>query len=342
MTSRSPRPGEPDLRLDHELTDNAVVQSDSAAATPQDGDEAPPDTNPPTRVTDLHRLHMLSMIAEQVGEGVAVVDNDTWCLYANPTFARMHAATPEQLQTTHFSALYSPEEWNGPVQSLMQEAMIRGVGRAELTRRRVDGTTFAAHVTLSLLHDEGGILVGRILCVQDITVRKQLESQLHRAALHDPLTDLPNRRLLLDRLEHALAVAERLATSVALLFIDLDRFKSVNDTYGHELGDQLLVRVSDRLEGCLREADTLARLGGDEFVVLLEGLTEPDHTAKTGRRMLDAVAQPFKLDMATIRITASIGIAVAGSGSPRSLLHAADGAMYRAKSNGPGQLVTDW
>jgi diguanylate cyclase (GGDEF)-like protein/PAS domain S-box-containing protein len=290
--------------------------------------------------TDIGRLRTLSRIVAQVGEGVAVVDNEAWILYANAAFLAMHRCTPEQLQSAKGSAFYSPAEWDGPVQALMGDTMRHGVGRAELTRCRSDGTTFAAHVTLSLLLDEEGALVGRILCVQDITVRKHLEAQLHRAALHDPLTDLPNRRLLLDRLEHALAMASRVGAMVAVLFIDLDGFKVVNDSHGHQVGDQLLMRCADRLRGCLRDADTVARLGGDEFVVLLEGVVDNEEPAATAKRVLHALRKPVKLDRTTIRISASIGIATGTSCTPRNLLHAADSAMYEAKAIGAGQIVT--
>jgi diguanylate cyclase (GGDEF)-like protein/PAS domain S-box-containing protein len=252
----------------------------------------------------------------------------------------MHGCRPDELEMTSARAFYDPSECNGPVQSMIKEALHRGVGRGEVTRSRVDGTTFPAHVTLSLLHDEAGALVGRVLCVQDITVRKQLEARLHRAALHDPLTDLPNRRLLLDRLEHGLALAERVNTAVAVLFIDLDGFKLVNDSYGHQAGDQLLVRSADRLRGCLRDADTLARLGGDEFVVLLEGVSDSRQATASAQRMLHVLARPFKLDRATVHISASIGIALGHGGRPQSLLHAADAAMYKAKNIGPGQMAT--
>jgi diguanylate cyclase (GGDEF)-like protein/PAS domain S-box-containing protein len=291
-------------------------------------------------VTDLARLRMLSRMAEQVGEGVAVVDNQAWIIYANGAFLRMHRCTSAQLHATKGSAFYTSADWDGPVQALMHETLRHGVGRAELMRRRSDGTEFAAHVTLSLLHDEADALVGRVLCVQDITVRKQLEAQLHRAALHDPLTDLPNRRLLLDRLEHALAIASRTGSTVALLFIDLDGFKAVNDVHGHEGGDHLLIRCADRLRRCLRGVDTLARWGGDEFVVLLEGVAGAEEPVATAERLLDALVQPFAIDGAQVRISASIGIATGRSCTPRSLLHAADGAMYDAKRAGTGQIIT--
>jgi diguanylate cyclase (GGDEF)-like protein/PAS domain S-box-containing protein len=296
--------------------------------------------NTAATVTDLGQLRMLSRIAEQVGEGVAVVDKEAWIIYANTAFLTMHRCTAEHLEATKGSAFYSPTEWGGPVQSLMGDTLRAGVGRAELTRCRADGTSFAAHVTLSLLHDEAGTLVGRVLCVQDITVRKQLEAQLHRAALHDPLTDLPNRRLLLDRLEHALAMASRARAMVAVLFIDLDGYKLVNDAYGHLVGDQLLIRCADRLRGCLRDADTVARFGGDEFVVLLEGVIDTEEPAATAKRLLHSLRQPFKLDGATVRISASIGVAAGTCCTPRSLLHAADSAMYEAKNIGTGQIIT--
>jgi len=286
--------------------------------------------------TDISRLRTLSRIVEQVGEGVAVVDNEAWIIYANAAFLDMHRCTPEHLRATKGSAFYSAVDWDGPVQSLMADTLRDGVGRAELTRCRADGTTFAAHVTLSLLHDEDGTLVGRVLCVQDITARKQLEAKLHRAALHDPLTDLPNRRLLVDRLEHALAVAARGGRMVAVLFIDLDEFKAVNDSYGHHVGDQLLIQCAERLQGCLREADTVARFGGDEFVVLLEAVAHTEEPAATAERLRHALRQPFDIDGATLQISASIGIASGSSCTPRSLLHVADSAMYEAKSIGAG------
>ena len=127
---------------------------------------------------------------------------------------------------------------------------------------------------------------------------------------------------------------------MAVLFVDLDGFKLVNDRYGHQVGDQLLVGSAERLRGCLRDADTLARLGGDEFVVLLEQITDSRQATASGQRMLHVLAQPFKLDGVTVHLSASIGIALGHSGRPQSLLHAADVAMYQAKSTGPGQMAT--
>jgi len=309
------------------MADDEVVRADLPLLSSRSGFLSTAAT-----VTDVNRLRMLSSSLEQVGEGVAVVDNEAWIIYANVAFLHMHRCSSEQLQETKGSTFYSAHDWAGPVQSLMAETLRDGTGRAEINRRRADGTTFPAHVTLSLLHDDSGTLVGRVLCVQDITARKHLEAKLQRAALHDPLTDLPNRRLLLDRIEHAIVAAARGKSMVGVLFIDLDGFKAINDSFGHLAGDQLLVECAGRLRACVRGADTVARLGGDEFVVLLEGLADSAELADAADRIRCALGQPIEINGTSVSISASIGSAVGTSGTPRSLLHIADSAMYDQKT----------
>jgi diguanylate cyclase len=160
-------------------------------------------------------------------------------------------------------------------------------------------------------------------------------------ALHDALTSLANRALLKDRVEHALARLSREGRPIAVLFLDLDRFKAVNDTAGHSAGDQLLKMVGERLKTCVRAGDTIARLGGDEFAILLEDLQEPRDAAKAARRMLDALAEPFALKDRQVTIGASIGISVGTSGRQRyeTLVRDADVAMYAAKSAGRGRFA---
>jgi diguanylate cyclase (GGDEF)-like protein len=160
-------------------------------------------------------------------------------------------------------------------------------------------------------------------------------------ALHDALTSLANRALLKDRVEHALARLSREGRPIAVLFLDLDRFKAVNDTAGHTAGDQLLRMVGDRLKGCVRAGDTIARLGGDEFAILLEDLQDPRDAAMAARRMLDVLAEPFMLRDRQVTIGASIGISVGTSGRQRyeTLVRDADVAMYAAKSAGRGRFA---
>ena len=171
------------------------------------------------------------------------------------------------------------------------------------------------------------------LVYREITVRRQTEEKLRIVATHDPLTALPNRTLLHERLSHALARAQRHGRSLAVLLVDLDRFKHVNDTLGHEAGDALIQVAARRLYDCLRETDTMARQGGDEFVVLMDELPDREPVIGVSQRILDAMVQPFVIDGQEIHVTASIGISVYPDDG-RTLLRNADIALYRAKDRG--------
>ncbi|HUO86526.1 MAG TPA: diguanylate cyclase [Thermoanaerobaculia bacterium] len=172
--------------------------------------------------------------------------------------------------------------------------------------------------------------------VANAILRKQAETRLQRLSLHDPLTDLPNRVLLHDRIETALARARRDRSRLAVLFVDLDDFKEVNDRFGHEAGDRVLTEVAARLVGCLRSGDTVSRLGGDEFVVLLSHLTLPEHAANVAAKIRRVLVEPHELEDHRLRLTASIGIAVRPEHGDalEPLMQRADEAMYRAKRAG--------
>jgi diguanylate cyclase (GGDEF)-like protein/PAS domain S-box-containing protein len=194
---------------------------------------------------------------------------------------------------------------------------------------------------LRLIDKHLGRLPGRpvrvVGTVQDITERKALERQLEHQALHDPLTDLPNRLLFMDRLEHALARTELREESVAVLFLDLDNFKLINDSFGHAVGDQLLLQVADRLDSCMRPQDTVARFGGDEFTILLEDGAEVDDATLVAQRIIEELRAPFALLGHELFVTTSIGIALSSRAPGRAklmddLLRDADAAMYRAKA----------
>ena len=194
---------------------------------------------------------------------------------------------------------------------------------------------------LRLIDKHLGRLPGRpvrvVGTVQDITERKALERQLEHQALHDPLTDLPNRLLFIDRLEHALARTERSEESIAVLFLDLDNFKLVNDSFGHAVGDRLLLQVADRLASCMRPQDTVARFGGDEFTILLEDGAEVDDATLVAKRIIEELRAPFILLGYELFVTTSIGVALSSRSVGRSnliddLLRDADAAMYRAKT----------
>jgi len=171
---------------------------------------------------------------------------------------------------------------------------------------------------------------------REIRQRQGLEEELSKKAFHDALTGLPNRSLFVNRLEHSLARSARLGRSTAVLFMDLDRFKIVNDSYGHEVGDKVLVIATERIRSCLRPGDSVGRLGGDEFVVLLEAIEDLEDAVQVAERTAEKLAAPFEVDGYSLTLSASIGITISdpGHGRASTLLREADQAMYRAKEDG--------
>lgn len=240
--------------------------------------------------------------------------------------------------------LLSEEERTARGNDRLWERVMRGepgriFGYDQNTHRRKDGSTFPVEVGVGAIEYGGRRAI--FASARDITARKELENDLRRRAFRDPLTKLPNRALFLDRLEHALAQADRRRGSLAILFLDLDDFKVVNDSLGHEAGDQLLISVGRRISTCVRAADTVARLAGDEFTVLLEDLNEGEEATRVAGRILKVLDAPFRLRGREVNVTASIGIACTATSEeePGGLLRRADEAMYRAKQGGKARYA---
>ena len=225
-----------------------------------------------------------------------------------------------------------------PVECLLEtaegaEGVLEASPRAEMVGVRSSGQRFPIEVTTGLLCQASG---SRIATIRDVTVQKADRDRMLRQATHDELTGLPNRRLFDDRLDMTLRRVARTGELVAVAFLDVDRFKAINDSLGHAMGDRLLVALSQRLQGSLRESDTVARMGGDEFIFILPGLQRQEDAAIPAQKLLDAVREPIRLDGQGLSVTASIGIAVCPfDGQDRDLLlRHADAALYRAKSRG--------
>ena len=208
-------------------------------------------------------------------------------------------------------------------------------GSWELPMRRKDGTTAWVEQRLSLVRDDQGRILSIEGIARDVTERKHAEERLEHQALHDELTSLPNRRLLRDRISQALARAARDRCLVGVVFLDLDRFKLINDSLGHAEGDKVLVEIADRLRAVVRGGDTVARFGGDEFVVVREGIESSEDVAGYLNRLTDEVQRPIQLGTNELIVNASLGVALGGAGdTPEALLRDADGAMYKAKACG--------
>jgi diguanylate cyclase (GGDEF)-like protein/PAS domain S-box-containing protein len=213
------------------------------------------------------------------------------------------------------------------------------VRREERAYTRPDGQRSWLALTASLLRDADDHPDSMLVQVEDVTATRAAAAKLAHQVLHDPLTSLANRTLVMDHLEQALVRSRRAGSQVGLLFIDLDNFKQVNDTLGHEAGDQLLVEVAERLRRLLRAGDTAGRLSGDEFVLVCEDLAGEKEVLRIARRVLHDLTRPYRLAGRAVGVAASVGIALAlpGSSSPGVLLQEADAAMYRAKELGRGR-----
>jgi len=224
------------------------------------------------------------------------------------------------------------------VQAIIENHICRSGAAAVLVRP--DGTEVAVDYSVSPIHDASGGVIGVVMVAHDVTIARNQADTLARMALYDSLTGLPNRTLLADRLEHALNGSQRRGRVTSLLFIDLDRFKGVNDTDGHAVGDQLLQQVAHRLVTCVRTTDTVSRHGGDEFVVLLPDVHSTEDAAICAGNIIGALNQPFEINGREYLIGASIGIATQKDSQEdaATLLKYADIAMYHAKSAGRNRV----
>ena len=218
----------------------------------------------------------------------------------------------------------------------VETAMETGHWEGEWWNRRKDGGEYAEQVNLNVMRNQDGSVSRFVKISLDITDKKHLDSHVWKLANYDAVTNLPNRRLFHDRLGQEIKKCHRSGESLALFFIDLDRFKEVNDEFGHDVGDELLVEAACRISSCIRSTDIVARQGGDEFVVLLTDLTETTQVEAVAQNITELLAQPFHLGDVEASISGSIGIAIYPHDAvdENALIKKADQAMYVAKSKG--------
>lgn len=283
----------------------------------------------------------IAAIAFDSQDGIFVTDADSVILRVNRAFTELTGYTAEEvigqtpalLRSGHHDTEFYKQMWR----ALVEEHYWQG----EIWNRRKDGEIYPEWLTITAVLDTEQRISHFVAVFNDITQRKMAEEQILQLAFYDPLTHLPNRRLLMDRTHQAKLNSSRTGQYGAVLFMDLDQFKTLNDTQGHDIGDLLLIEVAGRLMDCVRKIDTVARLGGDEFVLLLEELGEtPDQAAANaqmiGEKVLNALRQPYLLKQYEYRTSASIGISLFYNNdvSLETLFKQADTAMYEAKNSG--------
>ncbi len=285
---------------------------------------------------DQSRLRVYEQALASTGTSVFITDPQGHITWVNEAFARISGYAKREL-IGRPPSLFSSGQHDPGFYADMWETLLDGrVWRADIVNRRRDDSRYVAHQIISPIHGEDGQITHFVSLLEDITDQKRVEERLEHLASHDPLTDLPNRLLFEQNLPRLIALSRRNGNRCALLFVDLDQFKPVNDTYGHAVGDSLLKEMARRFEGVVRLSDSVARYGGDEFVVILPDLHDRNSAALVAAKLIDASAQPFHLGDLRIELGASVGIAIFPDDTTDSeaLLKLADDAMYQAKMGG--------
>ncbi len=279
---------------------------------------------------------LAASVFQHTSEAMLVSDAYRRVVRCNPAYYELTGFQPSDLIGRPAPLLTSTQSWEHLDDEAWQHLGQRGRWQGELQARGRDGIRFPAWVTVTTIRDESGTVSHYLLTLADISSRKQQEARLRHDATHDPLTALPNRALLMDRLAVAIAQARRDEQQLAVLFIDLDDFKPVNDSLGHHVGDMVLRQLAQRLTARLRETDTVARLGGDEFVIVLTPPVDTAAAEAVATAILEHIGQPVRVNGHECKVTASIGISLFPDhgGEPETLIAAADAAMYRAKITG--------
>jgi diguanylate cyclase (GGDEF)-like protein/PAS domain S-box-containing protein len=273
--------------------------------------------------------------------GMAMVDLEGKILEANPALGHIVGLDATAMTGDNMCNLTHPDDRES-ASAEMRRMVSSSADGYQIEKRYLhcDGREVWVSVSVSCVRDDGGSLLYVIVQVEDVTERRALRERLAYAAIHDPLTALPNRELFMDRLEMTLRRAQRSRHQVAVIFLDLDRFKLINDSLGHDVGDRILCAVADRLSSVMRASDTLARFGGDEFTVLCGEVDDEDDALDVARRLVKAMGEPLALPNGETFVSLSVGIALStdGSESGAELLRNADVAMYRAKERGPSRI----
>ncbi len=281
-------------------------------------------------------LKKAAAVIDNLAEGIMISDANNRLVSINPAFTKITGYQLEEVKGKTPNVLSSGRHDQNFYQAMWRSIDEKGGWQGEIWNRRKDEEVYPQWLSISSIKDEHGQVINYIGVFSDISIMKNNEAKLRFLAHHDALTELPNRVLMNDRLEHALSQVDRNKSIMAVFYLDLDRFKTINDSFGHPYGDLLLQIVAKRLQSVLRNQDTVSRVSGDEFVVLLENLHSEEEAGLVAQKILDELGKPVLLGEHEITVTTSIGIAIAPNDGTEavSLLKNADTALYRAKDLG--------
>ncbi len=284
---------------------------------------------------DRH-LRLAARVFEASAEGILVANADRTIASVNPAFTEITGYSTTDVVGRNPRMLASGQHDHAFYERMWRTIESVGLWQGEIINRRKNGVTYPEWLTITRVLDETGAVTHYVGVFSDITERKASESRVRYLSEHDFLTGLPNRFLFQDRVSQAIVHCVRHGGRLAILFLDLDRFKPVNDKFGHEAGDRLLKEVAERLRGCVRAADTVCRQGGDEFVILVEAIDHAEDAAQVAEKVIARVAEPYDIDGNQATVSASIGIALypEDGRDMQTLIRAADTAMYQAKEHG--------
>lgn len=288
------------------------------------------------RIKAQERLQLWSQVLDQSAEGIFVCDPRERILLVNSAFEKLTGFSAAEATGKTPRILHSGLQKRDFYAAMWKSVQEKGKWQGEIWNRRKSGEIYVEWLSISAVSDENGAVTHYVGIFSDITTRKEDQERIIRLAHRDPLTDLPNRLLLMDRIEQAIRAAQRRDLKIAVIFIDLDRFKEVNDSLGHDVGDLLLQELAKRFREVVRREDTLARIGGDEFVAVVQGLRDSNDTALVVRKLLSSLTEAVVLNGYELTITASLGISLYpdDSSNAQELIRNADAAMYQAKSAG--------
>jgi diguanylate cyclase (GGDEF)-like protein/PAS domain S-box-containing protein len=282
-----------------------------------------------------NQLLLNAQVFEFSSEGIITTDADNKIVSVNRAFTQITGYTEDEVRGKNPNFLSSGRQDKEFYAAMWEKILETGTWSGEIWNLRKNGELYPEWISISTVKDAEGRITHHIGIFSDITEYKAAQDKIHQLAHYDPLTKLPNRTLLQDRVQTALSIAQREHQHVALMFLDVDRFKSVNDTLGHQVGDELLVQVAERLTGLLRDVDTVSRMGGDEFIIVLPDTTDTG-ASHVAEKILKTIATTFVIQQYELNLTISLGIAVfPENGTDFNILsRCADSALYRAKKAG--------